>query len=483
MSSDVTIRVDGVAKAYRVYAKPTDRLRQALMPRLRRLIAPLLRALGRPVEPRPYFSEHWALRALSFEVKRGETIGVIGRNGSGKSTLLQLICGTLTPSQGTITVTGRVAALLELGSGFNPEYSGRENVFLNASVLGLTREETIERLDRILDFADIGEAIDQPVKTYSSGMAMRLAFAVIAHVDADVLIIDEALSVGDAYFQQKCLRWLRGFQQSGTVLFCSHDTGAVLNFCDRALWLHSGDLRMAGPSKDVCESYIAFINAATMGLPEPVVGPAKQEALPAEKAPSPAATARTPTPRREEPAPRVQRVLPPPPEPSGPVVFDWLGESGSFGSGDAQVVSVELTTPDGEVPTWITGGEDLVLTARIRINREIASPIFGFHAKDRLGQAIFGDNTLTAGAEVPDLLRPGETVVSRFAFALPLLASGRYSITYAVAAGTLENHTQHHWVHDVLFFDVHSAHRNGVLVAIDLQEISVEVEDGGAGAA
>jgi lipopolysaccharide transport system ATP-binding protein len=244
MSSDVSIRAAGLAKAYRVYPTPMDRLRQAAMPRLRRLAAPLLRALGRPLEAPPYFSEHWALRSLSFEVFRGETVGVIGRNGSGKSTLLQLICGTLTPSQGEVQVNGRVAALLELGSGFNPEYTGRENIFLNASVLGLSRAETEARLADILAFADIGEAVDQPTKTYSSGMAMRLAFAVIAHVDADVLIIDEALAVGDAYFQQKCLRWLRAFQKNGTVLFCSHDTGAVISFCTRAIWLDGGRVRI-----------------------------------------------------------------------------------------------------------------------------------------------------------------------------------------------------------------------------------------------
>jgi lipopolysaccharide transport system ATP-binding protein len=460
MSSEVSIGVDNVAKAYRVYAKPTDRLRQAIMPRLRRMVAPLLRAFGRPIEPAPYFSEHWALCALSFEVKRGETIGVIGRNGSGKSTLLQLICGTLTPSQGSIAVTGRVAALLELGSGFNPEYSGRENVFLNASVLGLTREETIARLDEILDFADIGDSIDQPVKTYSSGMAMRLAFSVIAHVDADVLIIDEALSVGDAYFQQKCLRWLRGFQQNGTVLFCSHDTGAVLTFCDRAIWLDSGNLRMSGPSKEVCESYNAFINAATQGLAKPAPKPSA-----ADDGKDAALTSA-----------RAARLLPKAPQLEEPVIFDWLQESASFGSGDAEILSVELITAGGQVPTWIIGGEDLCIIAQVKIVRDIASPVFGFHAKDRLGQPIFGDNTISSGAEVPQLFYAGQTVICRFEFTLPMLMSGRYSITFAVASGTLETHSQHHWVHDVLFFDIHSPYRNGVLLAIDMRKISVDVE-------
>lgn len=233
MSSDFAIRALGLSKSYLIYAKPSDRLRQAVMPRLGRFLRPMRQMLG--LRERVYFTEHGALQDVSFVVRRGETVGIIGRNGSGKSTLLQLVCGTLTPTAGEVAVQGRVAALLELGSGFNPEYTGRENVFLNASVLGLSQEQILARLDSILAFADIGEQVDQPVKTYSSGMAMRLAFAVITHVDADVLIIDEALAVGDAYFQQKCFRWLRAFQARGTVLFCGHDVGAIMALCDRAI--------------------------------------------------------------------------------------------------------------------------------------------------------------------------------------------------------------------------------------------------------
>ncbi|MBB3900234.1 ABC transporter ATP-binding protein [Roseococcus suduntuyensis] len=459
MSSETSITVEGVAKAYRIYPAPSARLWQAVVPRLRRLAAPLLRAARRPVEAAPFFTEHWALRELSFSVQRGETVGVIGRNGSGKSTLLQLICGTLTPSLGRVELRGRVAALLELGSGFNPEYTGRENVFLNASVLGLTREETVERLDRILAFADIGDAVDQPVKTYSSGMAMRLAFAVIAHVDADVLIIDEALAVGDAYFQQKCLRWLRGFQESGTILFCSHDTGAVMNFCERAIWLDAGNVRMMGPAKEVCEAYSAFINTATQTLP----------AMRERKAPGEGAASAAPP----------RRVLPAPPPQDKPVVFDWLGESSSFGSGDAEFSSVRLTTPDGVEPSWITGGEALQVRATLRVHQDVADPIFGFHVKDRLGQPIIGDNTLSIGTPVPRVLRAGQSVTVRFSLNLPLLATGRYSITCAMASGTLENHVQHHWVHDALFFDVHSPFRNGVLLAIDGSEAEVMLEEPG----
>src|SRR5690606_10580997 len=227
MCSDVAISVRNVGKTFRLYKRPQDRL---------------LERFSR----KRLFREFHALTDIDFEVQKGETVGIIGRNGSGKSTLLQLICGTLTPSIGEITVNGRVAALLELGAGFNPEFTGRENVFLNATILGLTHEEIEARLDDIFAFADIGDFIDQPVKTYSSGMYVRLAFAVIAHVDADVLIIDEALAVGDALFTQKCMRFLRRFREHGTILFVSHDSHAVTNLCERAVWLRDGHIRRVG---------------------------------------------------------------------------------------------------------------------------------------------------------------------------------------------------------------------------------------------
>jgi lipopolysaccharide transport system ATP-binding protein len=208
-AAPVAISVRGVSKCYQIYAKPEHRLKQAVWPRLQRL-------LGRKGER--YYREFWALRDVSFELRKGETLGVIGKNGSGKSTLLQIICGTLTPTGGEIRVAGRVAALLELGSGFNPDFTGRENIYMNGAVLGLTREQIDARFDDIVAFADIGDFIGQPVKTYSSGMYVRLAFAVIAHADADILVIDEALSVGDVFFSQKCMRFLRTFQENGTVI-------------------------------------------------------------------------------------------------------------------------------------------------------------------------------------------------------------------------------------------------------------------------
>lgn len=205
-SNEIAIKVQNLSKCYHIYDNPRDRLKQFVAPRLQRLTWQ---------HPKQYFREFWALKDVSFEVKKGETVGIIGRNGSGKSTLLQMICGTLTPTQGSIETNGRIAALLELGSGFNPEFTGRENVYMNASVLGLSNKEIDARFDDIVAFSDIGDFIEQPVKTYSSGMMVRLAFAVIAHVDADILIIDEALAVGDAFFTQKCMRFLRGFMKTG----------------------------------------------------------------------------------------------------------------------------------------------------------------------------------------------------------------------------------------------------------------------------
>jgi lipopolysaccharide transport system ATP-binding protein len=233
MSSDpVVLKIDGVSKHYQVYGSPQDRLKDALF-RALRVVGSRGKSYGRQ------FS---ALKDVSFEIRKGETVGIIGRNGSGKSTLLQLLSGTLAPSEGQILVDGRVAALLELGAGFNPDFTGRENVFFNGALLGLSDEQLRSKYDSIVEFADIGEFIDQPVKTYSSGMFVRLAFAVIAHVEADILVIDEALSVGDAFFVQKCMRFLRSFMQNGTVVFVSHDTAAVINLCDRVVWLSHGKI-------------------------------------------------------------------------------------------------------------------------------------------------------------------------------------------------------------------------------------------------
>jgi lipopolysaccharide transport system ATP-binding protein len=252
-ADDVVIRVRGLSKCYLIYDRPQDRLKQALVPRLRRL-------LGRP--SRSYYREFWALRDVSFEVRRGETVGIIGRNGSGKSTLLQILCGTLFPNAGSVEVRGRVAALLELGSGFNPEFTGRENVYLYASVLGLSRAEVDARFDAIAAFADIGDFIDQPLKTYSSGMHVRLAFAVAVCVDPDILVVDEALAVGDEAFQRKCFARIEEMKAHGaTILFVSHSTQIIVELCQRALLIEKGELAMEGAPKTVIAWYQQLLYA------------------------------------------------------------------------------------------------------------------------------------------------------------------------------------------------------------------------------
>lgn len=254
MSSEmIAIRVQNISKCYQIYDSPRDRLKQFILPRCAKVIAK---------SPRQYFREFWALKDISFEIKKGETVGIIGRNGSGKSTLLQMICGTLNPTSGTIKTHGRIAALLELGSGFNPEFTGRENVYMNAAVLGLNNQEIDARFDDITAFAEIGQFIEQPVKTYSSGMVVRLAFAVAINVDPEILIVDEALSVGDELFQRKCFSRIESIRASGaTILFVSHSGGTIVELCDRAVLLDGGEKLAVGVPKQIVGCYQKLLYA------------------------------------------------------------------------------------------------------------------------------------------------------------------------------------------------------------------------------
>jgi len=253
MSSEIAIRVDKLSKCFQVYAQPHDRLKQSILPRLQRAVG---------AAPKKYHADFWALRDVSFEIHKGETVGILGRNGSGKSTLLQLICGTLNPTGGSIQTHGRIAALLELGSGFNPEFTGRENVYLNAAVLGLSKSEIDARFDEIAAFADIGAFIEQPVKTYSSGMLVRLAFAVAINVDPEVLVVDEALSVGDELFQRKCFSRIEAIRKQGaTILFVSHSGSTIVELCDRAILMDSGEKLASGKPKQLVGLYQKLLYA------------------------------------------------------------------------------------------------------------------------------------------------------------------------------------------------------------------------------
>lgn len=416
------IVVAGVSKCYPLYARPEDRLKQALLPRLSRL-------LGRT--PHAYFKECWAVRDVSLAVARGETVGIIGRNGSGKSTLLQMICGTLAPTAGDIRVSGRVAALLELGSGFNPEFTGRENVYLNGAILGMSREEVDAKFERIVSFAELPDVIDQPVKTYSSGMYVRLAFAVIAHADADLLVVDEALSVGDVFFAQKCMRFLREFQRTGTVLFVSHDAGAVTNLCDRAVWLEDGRVVLDGPAKRVCEAY----HASTYGVaPVGRVGPGAIRPASAPEADAVAA----------DDADAGWLV---PAEASRMRVFAFDPDAAGFGDGRADITAVRLEAEDGRPLGQVSGGERVRLVIEALAHADVASAVVGFILKDRLGQALLVCNTWRDG-DVHVAVAANARLRAEFVFDMPHLRSGRYTLDVAVADGTLLQHVQLSWRYD-----------------------------------
>lgn len=459
---DIAIEVTGLTKEFRLFDRQVHR------------IAELLSFGGRK-----YHRAFTALDNVSFKVSRGEAVGIIGRNGSGKSTLLQMICGTLTPTRGDINVRGRVAALLELGAGFNPDFTGRENVYLNAALYGLSKAEVDERYDKIVEFADIGQFIDQPVKTYSSGMFVRLAFSVIAHVDADILVIDEALAVGDVAFGQKCMRFLRAFRETGTILFVSHDTAAVVGLCDRAVWLDEGQLKAEGRAKDVSELYFGHVfGDKKAAAPEPLSGDDSNAEIETETA--------------EEDRKLV------PPEDWIDSRRDWINASNlrndlelfvfesnsgaDFGFGGARIQDVRFTDSVGRPYHWIIGGEETTLRVDVAALIDLDLPIVGFYVKDRLGQALFGDNTfLTTQNEdgtCKVAMKAGEVFTATFRFPMPVLSKGSYVIAVAVADGTQEDHVLHHWMHDALIFKSHSSQTVSGLVGIPMLDVSLSSAHG-----
>ncbi len=455
MSSNViALRVSNLSKCYQIYDTPRDRLKQFVVPRLQGLAGQT---------PRQYFREFWALKDVSFEVKKGETVGIIGRNGSGKSTLLQMICGTLHPTSGSIQTSGRIAALLELGSGFNPEFSGRENVYMNGGVLGLSREEIDQRFDAIAAFADIGDFIEQPVRTYSSGMYVRLAFAVIAHVDAEILVIDEALAVGDAVFTQKCMRFLRKFREAGTLIFVSHDMGSVLNLCERAVWLHHGQLRQMGESKEIAEAYLQYTLQEVYGQE------AKLQALDAAKASQVAAGG----------ASKVASSL----EADEASIIDYgarmrvnekLSEANGWKTGAGEILSVRLEHLIPQPNDVFRGGEKVRMVITAKAHQDMDRPILGFLVRDRLGQDLFGENTLPFTDLNPRPVAAGATFSCEYVFRLPMLPNGQYAVMASLADGDLHTNVQHHWLHDALIINVSSSKVRWGLVGVHFEKIELK---------
>lgn len=442
------VAVSGLTKRFQIYERPADRLLQAL-------------ARGR----RRYARDFQALTDVSLDVYRGETVGLIGPNGAGKSTLLKILCGTVEPSSGRVEVRGRVAALLELGAGFNGEFTGRENVIMSAHLHGMSRAAIEQRLPSIEAFAEIGEFFDRPVKSYSSGMYVRLGFALIAHLDADVLIVDEALAVGDAYFVQKCMRFIRGFQQHGTLIFVSHDSAAVVSLCHRAVWLDGGRVRAVGPAKDVCEMYLGdTIQRLQGGSPaNPTaarpMAPAAQQAPGTPSAALPAASG---GPNRLE-------------------GFRFEPDSPAFGKGGARVVDVRLLDPAGRELPAVEGGEVVTLSITARLLQPMARPILGFIVKDRLGQNLFSENTCKRYTDSPCPAAAGELINARFTFRMPILPVGDYSVAIAVAEGDQWSNVQHHWLHDAMIFKSITSSVSTGLVGIPMLDVVMSALPAGQG--
>jgi lipopolysaccharide transport system ATP-binding protein len=442
MSSEPVILARGLGKAYPIYRRPEDRLKQLLWGRRRR-----------------YYEEFWAVRDVNLSAGRGETVGIIGRNGSGKSTLLQMICGTLRPSAGTVRVHGRVAAMLELGSGFNPEFTGRENVRLGASIVGLGREEIEARFVAIAAFADIGAFMDQPLKHYSSGMHARLAFAVCANVDADVLIVDEVLSVGDAAFQQKCMRFLNRFRLHGTLLFVSHDSGAIVKLCDRALWLDQGVVRGFGDAKEMCRLYLA-------AQAEEAVDDPARFALGGRVAASPGF-------RAAEPADLsvVTQAI----ETDG-LIFD--PDDTAQIAGGVEIEAVGFFGSDGGKIRVAGGGEDVELRIVCRASCTLHQVAVAFVVRDRLGQILFADDTFNGSVGIVRTAATGQRIAARFNFLLPHLANGAYAVDVYVFERNAEDFILLQCQSGKEFLYVQSVHPSNGLANIAMRDVSFEIDDG-----
>lgn len=449
-SDDIAIQASNITKIFEIYDTPSSRLKQFVFSRFP--------SFGGRIR-KQYSRDFRALNDISFEIKKGETIGIIGQNGAGKSTLLQIMCGTLQPTSGTLMTDGRIAALLELGSGFNPEFTGRENIYLNATVLGLDKSQVASRFDDIVAFADIGDFIDQPVKTYSSGMYVRLAFAVIAHVDADILVIDEALAVGDIFFQQKCMRYLRAHQEKGgTVVFVSHDTSAVINLCDRAILLHRNRPPIVGKTDEICRAYVKDLYADRM--PDLADQTSLVDIQPITEEKRFAVST-----NYHEAGEQTENIIR-----LGP----FREDAESFGSGNGKITDAWFENDRGEMLISVAGGELVRFCIKATAFQNVKYAAFGFMIKDRLGQYVFAEGTDLAYRNSPVSIEAGESVLVKFSFLMPILIQGDYSVNVAFADGLGDDHIQHHWINDAL--GIHSLKSRLVHGICGLQRLSIGIQ-------
>ncbi len=415
MSFNPAIAVENISKVYRLYNKPADRFYEALF-------------LGK----RTYGRDFWALHDVSFSIREGESVGIIGRNGSGKSTLLQILAGTLQPSAGNLQTRGRISALLELGSGFNPEFTGEENIWLNGAILGLTTDEIRDRYDSIVAFAGLGDFIKQPVKTYSSGMAVRLAFSVAMSVDPDIFIVDEALAVGDIFFQQKCMAHMRERMRDKTRLFVSHDMHSICTLTERVLVLHQGKLVLDGSPSEAVELYTRALHNETFG-------------------------------NNSSNAPSVEALIPATLMPSkSSLNLPWIDvdTSGAGGAGEVVIRRVAITREETSTSSHVVSAG-----ARVRAFLDIVAStskeeiVVGYLVRDRVGVAIFGENTITSNLPLLSF-KAGETKTICFEFVWPEIHPGEYTITIGVGEGRHPlQHTIQCWAQNVFCFEAISPSR------------------------
>ncbi|KMN16119.1 ABC transporter ATP-binding protein [Pseudomonas weihenstephanensis] len=399
MSSEVAIKVESLSKCYHIYDQPRDRLKQFVLPHVQRVLG---------ARSRQYYREFWALRGVSFEVRKGETVGIVGRNGSGKSTLLQMICGTLNPTDGSIQTQGRVAALLELGAGFNPEFTGRENVYLNAAILGLSREETDRRFDDIAAFAEIGAFIEQPVRSYSSGMVVRLAFAVAINVDPDILIVDEALSVGDELFQRKCFSRIESIRNSGaTILFVSHSAATVVGLCDRAILLDSGELLTVGEPKRIVGGYqkLLYAPAATREEVREAMRASCYEPSGAE--PEGDALVVTGSASVSERTDVDQESFDPDFVPQSTIIFEPRG---------ALIGDTRIFTHDGVQVNGLVRGRTYYFHYDVSFDRIVTNVRFGMSIRSSSGMPLGGGLSASSPSEAILVVEPGTRFLVKFSF-------------------------------------------------------------------
>jgi len=412
IGQDVAISIKNLSKTYQIYNRSEDRLKQSIIPKLQKLV-------GRSRSQ--FFHEVWALKDVSFDVKRGETVGIVGQNGSGKSTLLQMICGTLAPSSGIIQTQGRVAALLELGSGFNPEFTGRENVYLNSAILGLSSAEISEKFDKIVSFADIGEFIDQPVKTYSSGMMLRLAFAVQSQVDPDILIVDEALAVGDAKFQAKCFERLRQLKENGTsILLVTHSSEQIVTHCSKAILLDQGVQIETGEPKFIVNRYHDLLFGKSNTTVKPICDDKQGVALNTH--------------------PKHELSI-------ADDVFDtrsgYNPHEYRWGDGAASILDFSLASETDYYPSEIKTGEKIQLSVTAKFHSNFHRPIFGVTIKTREGVTVYGANSETLECIQFHDFGKSESIIRVDVEFICRLGPGDYFISIGIATRAGEEITPH----------------------------------------